>query len=341
MRHYSLWLDKYSRRRTQILDSWSGFAKTVGELRAKIPSDSIFRKLHDAGEVETRMCFVDGGEGFRELLGLGVYFIRASGLILSKSPGAGHGELFIRDLDMNVIDYDDHTKDRVELLRDGMEYDVAIRCVEEVKPHILFLDGSLYVKARRKPIECAEYELYRKKYARLLRLAKKEGVRLVGVSEDSKSRLLAAYLASEHKVKFPKFMTDSAILRILSGGGAFRTIEFTPPSRFETEENIGEGIVASFPTAYMQPTGLSNPLRVDVPDWEKDLSGILSTIASLCKGSGQYGYPLPLYIAHMDACIAPAQMDWTVKQVVNYVSKRDSTLASAVLKSTRRNSRPQ
>jgi hypothetical protein len=340
MRHYSIWLDKYSRRRTQILDSWSGLATTVEDIKKKIPPEKLFKELDGTGDLNTRMCFVDGGEGLRELIGLGVYFIRASGLILTKSGQEGQCELFTRDLDMNVIDYDDHTKERVELLRDGMEYDVAIKCVENHKPQVLFLDGSLYVKARKKPIKCLEYELYRKKYARLLKLCKKESVRLVGVSEDSKSRLLSNHLAQEHNVKFPKFMTDSTILRIFSGSRPYRTIEFTPQTKFETEDIIDRGIVSSFHTAYMQPTELSNPLRIDVPNWEEDFNGIISLVAALCKGSGQYGYPLPLYIAHMDAHIPPSQMDWTVKQVVNYVSKRNSTLANAVLKATRRNSRP-
>ncbi len=340
MRHYSLWLDKYSRRRAQILSSWSSYAKAVGELRTRIPEDEMFMELNEAGDVKSRMCFVDGGEGLRELLGLGVYFIRASGLMLSTGE-AGEGELFVRDLDMNVIDYDDHTKERVELLRDGMEFDVALKAVEEHSPEMVFLDGSLHVKSRRKPIKCPEYELYRKKYVRLLRACRKRKIRLVGVSEDSKSRMLTHHLAQKYGVKFPKYMTDSTVVRILAGDSIYRTVEFRPQSRFEADETIESGVVAGFPTAYMQPTKLSNPLRVDVPDWEKDFSGVLSIIASLSKGSRQYGYPLPLYLAHMDAHIASAQMEWTVRQIVNYVGSRDALLGGAVLKATRRMGRPE
>lgn len=340
MGHLGLWLERYGKRRAQILDSWSAYAKTVEEVRLKLPREKIFREVGEECPPEARMCFVDGGEGLQELLGLGVYFIRASGLVLSPAGGETSSELFLRDLDMNVIDYDDHTKERVELLRDGMEYDIAIRSIEECRPGILFLDGSLYVKARRKPIECLEYELYRKKFARLLRLCRREGVRLVGVSEDSKSRLMAHHLASEHRVKFPKFMTDSTILRILSGGGPYRSVEFTPPSRIEAGMGMGDGMAAGFPTAYLQPSDLANPLRVDVPDWERDFDGILSLIARLCRGSGYFGYPLPLYLAHMDAHIPPSQMDWTVKQVVSYMSRHDIILGDAVMKATRRSSRP-
>lgn len=340
MGHYNLWLEKYSRRRAQILDSWTGLAGNLAEIRGKVPHDELFQELKPSPPPEGRMCFVDGGEGLRELLGLGIYFIRASGLIHCMGEESGQSELFVRDLDMNVIDYDDHTKDRVELLREAMEFEVAIRCIKEHKPAIVFLDGSLYVKARRKPVECSEYTLYRKKIVRLLKEAKKHDVRLVGVSEDSKSRMLGNHLGTRYKVKFPKFMTDSTILRILAGNSVYRTIQFNPQSKFEADEGIESGLVAGFPTAYIQPTELSNPLRCDVPDWERDFSGILSCIAHLCRGSRHYGYPLPLYIAHMDAHISSSQMDWTERQIVNYLSKQDSVLGEAVLKATRRFSRP-
>ena len=340
MRHLGLWLDRYELRRGQILDRWASLAQVVGEMKPTIPYEMVFQKLDGGGESGQKMCFIDGGEGIRELIGLGVYFIRASGLTLCGDKGGQDGELFIRDLDMNMIDYDDHLKERVDLLRDCMEYDVAIRCVQENKPDMLFLDGSLHVKAGRRPVDCYEYELYRKKLSRLFRMCKAENVRIIGVSEDSRSRLFTHHLSDEYGVKFPRHMTDSTILRILSANGGYMTQEFMPKYGLETEGGIVEGLTRGFKTAYMQPDSFANPLRIDAPDWEEDLAGAIQTIASLCRGSGHYGYPIPLYMAHLDARISPAQMDWTVKQIVSYVSKRDCVLADAVLKRTRRCDRP-
>ena len=176
---------------------------------------------------------------------------------------------------------------------------------------------------------------------RLLKLCRKTGTRLVGVSEDSKSRMLSRHLMGEYKINFPKYMTDSTILRILGGSSIYKTIVFNPQSKFKADEAIEDGLVAGFPTAYIQPTELSNPLRVDVPDYEKDFDGLLSIIASLSKGSKQYGYPLPLYLAHLDAHIGSKQMDWTVRQIVSYLSKQDPVLGNAVLRATRRWTRPE
>jgi hypothetical protein len=340
MRHYGLWLDRYEMRRAQILQNWSGFAKSVGELKSKIPQETLFHPLRKSIDLDSKMCFIDGGEGIRELLGLGIYFIRASGLMLCSRQNAESGELFIRDLDMNMISYDDHVKDRVDLLRDGMEYDIAIRCAKEHKPKIIFLDGSLHVKAGRRPVDCVEYEYYRKKLNRLFRICKRDDIRLIGVSEDSRSRLLSHHLSEEYGVEFPRHMTDSTILKILSTDGGYMTCEFMP--RYGLERSgceIGE-TPHGFKTAYMQPTRTANPLRIDAPEWEEDFEGAIGIIASLCKGSGHYGYPIPLYMAHLDARINTAQMDWTVKQMSTYLSKKDKILADSVVKPTRRFDRP-
>jgi hypothetical protein len=285
------------------------------------------------------MCFVDGGEGIIELLGASIYFIKASALFLENKPGSG--ESFIRDLDIDLIDYDDYTKERVDLLRDCMEFDVALECVEKLRPDYLFLDGSLHVKARKKPINCAEDSLYRKKLARLLRACKKNQVNLVGVSEDSRSKLLAGHLSGKYNIKFPKFMTDSSILRLVAGNKPFKTIEFTPQSKFEAEAFAGEDLAARFPTLYLQVNEFANPLRVDAADWNKSMDETVSIILELSKGSRYYGYPIPLYLAHMDARINPKHAEWTANQISAHIRKKDSNLHDSVLRKNRRGLRPQ
>lgn len=336
MRHYSLWLEKYGRRREQILDKLRNYRKQVELVGSRIADSSMILPLPKEGEdCRGRMCFVDGGEGIREMLGAAVFFIRASGLILSSSQ-----EYLVRDLDVNVIEYDEHTKERVELLREGMEFDVAIKCVQDHKPEYVFLDGSLYVKSRRKPIECDEYAIYRKKFIRLLKLCKKTKTHVLGVSEDSKSKLLANHISTKYGIKFPKFMTDSSILRMMAGNKAYRTIQFTPESRFAADDQIDASLTASFPTVYIQPTELANPLRVDVPDWEQSFEKIIRIIIALSKGSRQYGYPLPLYLAHLDAKIEEKQAKWSAMQIINYISKNDPELYDAILRGNRRSARP-
>jgi len=215
-----------------------------------------------------------------------------------------------------------------------MEFSTVMECIEKHRPEYIFIDGSLYVNSSRKSIDCQEYEIYRKKFSRLLKLSRENSVHLVGVSEDSKSKLFANYLSAEYKVKFPGFMTDSGILRILAGNRKYRTVEFKSRQKVESD------LTASFPTAYIQPTPLSNPLRVDVPDWERDFGHIISLVAELSKGSRHYGYPIPLYLVHLDARIESKQLEWSTNQLIHYISKNEPGLYDTILQKTRRALRP-
>jgi len=334
-------MDKYSHRRQQIIEKFDDFKQVISDIRSSLNVEEI---LLDIGEQEKssskKLAFVDGGEGIRELLGVGIYLIRASCLIIASEEGSEKGEVFERDVDMNIIDYDKNLKDRVELLREGMEFDVALKSVKKHSPSHIFLDGSLYVKARRDPIRCPEYEIYRKKFVRLLKYCKQKQIHVIGVSEDSKSRLLSTYLSKKNSIKFPPFMTDSTLLNVISEKSTYRTLIFTPQSRFEADEMLSVNLKASFQTCYLKTTEISNPLRIDVPDWENDFISIIRLIKKLSKGSKSYGYPLPLYLVHLDARIRPSQTEWTTKQIVSYITKHDQLLGNAVLGKSRRMLRP-
>lgn len=341
MKHYSIWLSKYSNIQKEILDKLQSCRRDIEESIKDIPPGELIMPLDKTSKVEYgSTCFVDGGEGIIELLGASLYFIRASGLLLEDVEDKKK-ETFIRDLNMGLIDYDDYTKERVELLRDCMEFDVALKCVEQHKPEYLFLDGSLYVKARKKPIKCVEDSIYRKKFVRLLKACKENKVNVVGVSEDSRSKLLANYLSTKYNIKLPKFMTDSSTLRLLAGNKKFRTTEFTPKSKFEADAKVSGKMVASFPTVYLQVSEFANPLRVDIADWNKPIEEAISLIIELSKGSRYYGYPIPLYLVHMDAKINPKHAEWAANQLSMHIQKKDPGLYDAVLRKNRRGFRPQ
>lgn len=340
MRHYSIWLEKYGKSRDIILGNLQGYKKEIDSVRAGIGDKNLVLPIDsDPGETRASMCFVDGGEGMKELLGASIYFIRASALVLDKT-GETVGEKFVRDLDMGILEHDDYTKERVDFLRSIMEYDVAERCIEEHSPEYVFLDGSLYVNFKKRPVDCDEYMLARKKFTRLLKLAKNKGTHLCGVSEDSRSRLFIQYLASKYKMRFPRFMTDASLLRMLARNTRYRTIEFSPNAKFESNGDANSTLSVSFPTIYLQPTEVSNPLRIDVPDWEKDFNRIIRLIMQLSHGSKQFGYPMPLYLAHLDSHIEQKHADWSTTQLIHYLSKNDPELYETILRERRHAFRP-
>lgn len=330
MRHYNLWLEKYNLKRDELLRELIDHSKKIYELRDRLPIEKLFFDIPESDEVEGRYCFVDGGEGLRELLGCCVYFIKSSGLTLTRGQMKVE-QNFIRELDMGILKHDDHTKDRVELLRESMEVSTALKCIEELEPQILFLDGSLFVKATRTPINCREFEEYRRSFKHLLSVCQRKGIKLVGVSEDSKSRIFKQFIEATHGVKFPDFITDPALLQLLvvDEHKVYVTEKFTSHS---------ENFTAL--TVYIKPTRLSTPLRVDVPEWETDFDSIIKTIVDLSKGTRGYGYPLPLYLVHLDAKIDKKHTDWSVKQLVTHITRKNPILGRALLRERRRETRP-
>jgi len=361
MRHYSIWTRQYAKRAEQIAGELSEYKRQIDLIMEKLNDAAIIHEIDEdrignsPAISDLGMCFVDGGEGLRELIGAGLYFIRASGLLMGTGKSTGdisnpgsmgdnldRGSRFVRDIDMGVIDYDEHTKDRVEMLRGAMEFDVALKCAENYDLDYIFLDGSLYVDARKRPIQCREYDIYRKKFVRLLKFCHDRKIHIVGVSEDSESRLFTNYISLRYNINFPRFMTDSAVLSMLAKGRAiYRSADFTPQSRFETDDKLTPTLISSFPTVYVKPTALGNPMRVDVPDWEDDIDRVVEIIVLLSRGSKRYGYPLPLYLSHLDARIKKEHTEWITSQLIKYVLKNDYDCYSAFLKDKRKAMRPE
>jgi len=335
MGHYSIWLEHYHNCRDKILEDLKSYKKGIDSLKEIIDKKNLIIPIHRTNtKKDGIMCFVDGGEGIRELLGAVVYLIKTSGLIIKKTSNRFHDEKFVRDVDMGILDYDEYTKERVELLRSAMEFDVAIKSIEEYNPEYVFIDGSLHVNSKKRSIECNEYSIYRKKFNRLLKRCKENGIHIIGISEDSKSKLFANYLSFKYNIKIPRFMTDSSILRILFGNAKYRTVEFTPCSK------TNSSLTVSFTTVYVQPTPFSNPLRIDVPEWDDEFSNIIDLIVELCKGSRHYGYPLPMYLVHLDAKVEKKQAEWSTKQLIHHLLKEEPSLMDSILNKTRRDSRP-
>ena len=326
MRHYDLWIEKYNQRKKQIIDVLEKHQRVLEKIKKKIPAKEIITPLDENEACRLpSMCFVDGGEGYRELLGAGLYFVRASSLLISENTG----EKFVRDVDLGVISYDEYTKERVEFLREVMELDVAVKTVKKYRPEYVFLDGSLYVKASRKAIECVEYSDYIRKFHELLATVKKMGVHLVGVSEDSKSRLLKQYLSTKYSVSFPDFFTDPTILDFIVDEKKYSTIKLSLKK---------DGTY--YTSAYIKLHELANPLRVDVIGGDDEFDDAVKIIRALSQGSSHYGYPMPLYLAHLDAKINAKHADWSSKRLKHHALRENPELGGALFGKTRRDLRP-
>ncbi|MBD3262283.1 MAG: hypothetical protein GF334_11575 [Candidatus Altiarchaeales archaeon] len=326
MRNLDLWINKYETRSKQIGQEIKNYAQWLNTLKEDLMCLGLIQPPPVGEKKQYKACYVDGGEGLYELLGTAVYIVRAAGLIHEKPQAR-----FIRDLDFDIIRHSDDTKEQVELKRECMEIKIAEEAVN-AGCDLIVLDGSLFVKNHKKPAQTKQYDAYLKKFNRLMKKCREKNASLVGVSEDTKSRLLINYLMQEHEIDIPVNLTDASLLRLLAGDSSFLSGPFKPKTNQLT--------AADYPTVYLQPTRLSNPLRIDFPPWEQNLEKILSHLQFHSNASKAYGYPLPLYLAHLESRINPQHVKWTSKHLAKAAFREYPQICDAYMRTTRRNCRP-
>lgn len=351
---YSMWSKRIAEKSFDIGQSVARIHQGMKELTDSGALDSMLYTVCDRKIGSESVCAVDGGEGLQELSGIAVYMIRASGFFNKgpPSPGTVSGG-FIRDLDLGVLPVDRQTKARVQFMRAQMEYSVATRLIEEHKPDYLLIDGSLLVGVEIDPIKTDEYYSYIATLRKMLLLAQDSGVRVVGVSEDSTSRGLIAYLSDKGLTKSASdtlsALTDSSLVQLYLQNR--ETFEPTATRPFIPVSNKGRNWIRentnvdfSFPTFYLQATKFGRAMRVDFPSKGKDIAKkaqeIAAYLTSLSQIPKRFGYPLPLYLAHSDAELPKKLMDRTCLLVQKQIFSKWADEYLSIYSKRRRDSRP-
>ena len=147
-------------------------------------------------EVSGKVFAIDSSDGVIEHRNGGVIHI-------SRGIGVSNDGEEIKDLSLEVF-YPESGRALREyrsLSRENIEHSVAIKCLEECNDNsFLLIDGSLYGRMLHVPEELpirGEFPLiieYIERYYELISKALKSGVTLVGVSKDSRSRILRRHL---------------------------------------------------------------------------------------------------------------------------------------------------
>jgi len=322
-------MEKFRKRSGELAGELEEYGRWVSGLKNALTGVNLISDVAES-DYNGKSAYVDGGEGFYELLGSGFYFIRSTALV---DDGGEH--FFIRDLDLDLIEYGDNTDERVSLKREIMEFDTALKTVED-GCSLLVLDGSVHVKLTQPKVDCPEYPEYVEKARRLVDECAKKNVSIIGVSEDSRSRILTNQVGAQIDLRIPSSLTDSSLLKIVGGEKVFKSRTFNAVC---DESVLGKRI--STPTLYLQPTPVSHPLRIDFMDGEENIEALTGFIYKLSRQSRNYGYPLPLYIAHLDCALKPEHVEWCARLMIKNALKFRPELSRAILGDTRRNMRPK
>jgi hypothetical protein len=352
--YYSLWSRRIKEKGKEINRMMGDMHGNIGRVLDESALEGMVYGMElKSAPKRLSLGAVDGGEGLKELSGVTVYMIRASGFFIK-----GGGE-FIRDLDLGVIRLDRQTKAKVQFMRATMEYNVARELAHKFKPDYLLIDGSLLVGVEIDPIRINEYRLYIASLRALIESCEKLGVQLVGVSEDSASRGLIAYLSEKSHLdrkiaSVLSSLTDASLIqfyiqnKLLKQGKKFEclaTRQFLPVSdKGRDWIKKHTGIDRDFPTFYLQATKFGRSLRVDYPtDGKTDdrkAEKLASLLASLSQTPKRYGYPSPLFLAHQDAELPRSLMDKTSLLIEKQIFKSFRDEYISIYARKRRDSRP-
>jgi len=318
MSYYRLWSDKIKQRREEMSRTMEMIHEGIDGVLDEVRFEHLVERINTKPVKEyhgTKVAAVDGGEGAKELAGSMIYLIRASGFCSE----IGKEGSFMRDLDLGAVQNGRQATAKVQFMRMMLETRTARKAATEYKPEYLLIDGSLLVNVEIDPINTDEYKRYLNELRLMFAACEKNGVQLVGVSEDSSSRgLIGTFMEKEglsgRSINVMKAINDTALMqfhvykKLYDNKKLSICTKWFIPSSNRSREWIKEhtGIDYYFPTVYFMPTKFGRPMRVDFPvkdlksgvsDKAKEITEFLSAISQ----NPAYDYPFPLYMAHQDA----------------------------------------
>ena len=177
-----------------------------------------------------KIAALDGGGFSEDFVGLTIIPSRAAGAIFEQNKDP----FWIEEDDVEILSMDVDPRNFGSLFRDLLEVNVALR-LAEMKPEILFLDGSItnfaykgiphslrfYLEDIDSIDEGSYIEKFFSLYQKFIQTAYKlitkcilDDIILVGVSKDSRANILMKHLYKDSKKRPP--INDVSLINIIS-----------------------------------------------------------------------------------------------------------------------------
>lgn len=253
-----------------------------------------------------KVAAVDGGIVTRSLHGMDLVLVRSGGVCFNYREGKI--ESVVRRPSTRFPGYDAHVfsnlsesdwRTKANILRQKKEIERVLEMLEE-RPQIMLLDGSVVPHQAYKPSNHEElYDQLIAKYREMYAKSYEYGVKLVGVVEDSRSRVYCEFLKqiiTGVDTSVLDITRDTSLLfNLLDEGEKTNVFSYSKdPSNHPTLSDLKEygNDCHSF---YFKTVRNDRPLRIDflsknpLPDVEEISSFLLSLSATV-----SYGIPAPI-----------------------------------------------
>lgn len=290
-----------------------------------------------------KIAGVDGGLVSKQLHGIDLTMVRAAGCVMDFEgdglkkieylPAAYVQPALHCDAD-GMEDEDYSTKSSLYRLKE--EIGLAVEILRSRKTDMLVLDGSVLPQQPDKPRKGSPaypaYENIVSLYKELFDLSSQNKIPLLGVVEDSRSKMAAELLNT----------TDDALLHTIDTVlFAYALNEGEASFCFPYSKNPKEHpILRDFPgyaekikCFYLKTAKYDRPVRVEFFDYGLDYKEIASTVLSL-SFHREYGFPSVLVEADLQARLSASDLEDAYCQI------KDSAGENPALLEKRRNMRP-
>ncbi len=303
-----------------------------------------------------KIAALDGGGFSEDFVGLAIIPSRAAGAIFEQNKDP----IWIEEDDVEILTMDDDPRNFGSLFRDLLEVNVALK-LAEMKPEILFLDGSItnfaykgiphslifYLEDLDSIDEGSYIEKFFSLYQKFIRAAYKlitkcilDDIVLVGVSKDSRANILIKHLHKDSKKQPP--INDVSLINIISKGksGFTKPIKFAPkisPTRqkvWKAANVFQEDELQSFYLSYFILKDGAQPIRVDSLLPQKNrLKEIQEAMVTYHDGNG---FITPAYLTHKKAHMSQDYGSRIVNLVVEKIFHESPEVYQAFLAKRRR-----
>ena len=220
--------------------------------------------------------------------------------------------------------------------RQIMEIKSTIGAIEEFKPDIVLLDGSIiphYIPKPDNPILLEYYNNLIKTYKSLFELATKENIILAGVIEDSRGvkfcdiimrRIISqtdSDISKELKLILEKTRDSNILYYALNKGERTCVFNYSKNPKIHPVLREFEEMNKAFYSFYIKTVEFDRPLRIDFLSSGKDSNIVnkLSTLLIQTSGHSGYGLPAVLIEADQRAKLSEKDLDMFYSDLVNKI----------------------
>lgn len=267
---------------------------------------------------ECSIAGVDGGIITKSLQGMDLAIIKVGAVcfnyINGKIKDVNHKPSRFPDYNAYVFDSLDHEwRAKSNILRQKNEIEAAINILDD-NPDMLLLDGSVVPHQAYKN-DSDEYRQLIEKYKILYKTALEKNIKLVGVVEDSRSRIfcemLKQVLSGKIDTSILDYTRDSTLLYSMLQKGE-RTITFNyskDPGNHPTLSDLKE-YGNDIHSLYLKTVPHDRPLRLDfLSKNPHDGEEIASILLSISSHHSSYGLPAPIIEADNISRLSEKDMD--------------------------------